>query len=163
MSFGFLCFTLDKHLRTIMGTNYYVINKISDYEKEKAIKLIKEGKISEARDIICSEDKIHIGKSSGGWKFLFNHNNWEYFKKDIDSLKSFLSDNEIVDEYGHPISSDEFWKMVKAKEKGLDGDKYRDQWDEIHPDTPKPFYMRMGHKSDEDFFGLRFSTSTNFS
>ena len=74
-----------------MGTNYYVE---------------KEG------------NSIHIGKSSSGWKFLFQENNQYYDKKDKSSIFRFLKLNKttFIDEYDELVDVEEFWKMVEQKQ-----------------------------------------------
>lgn len=98
-----------------MGTNYYAIKKISELEKEDIIKAIRDDNYSVAIDLI--PDKIHVGKSSAGWAFLFDHNNWMYFDKNKESVNNFLSECKIFDEYGSQCNLNDFWKMVHNKSK----------------------------------------------
>lgn len=119
-----------------MGTNYYGQIRATPELKSEIIDLINNNMLLEVKRRI--PDHIHIGKSSFGWEFIFNHNSWEYFDKNIESLKSFLKSVEIEDEYGRPVTFDEFWKMVESK-KG-----------------------QSVSSHDISFFGLRFSTSTDF-
>jgi len=74
-----------------MGTNYYV-------KKE--------------------DNSIHIGKSSFGWKFLFQENNEYYDKKDKSSIFRFLKLNKttFINEYNEKVDVEEFWKMVEQKQ-----------------------------------------------
>lgn len=89
-----------------MGTNYYAIqNKVSLHNRV-----------------------IHIGKSSVGWKFLFqgyqNATDSDDFMDDdlnINSLedwKNFLNTDEyiILNEYDERVSYDDFFKMVEEKQ-----------------------------------------------
>jgi hypothetical protein len=62
-----------------------------------------------------SRNGIHIGKSSVGWKFCFNHNDWEYFKT-VSEMKEFIKSRLIVDEYGTRVSFEDFWKKVTSKQ-----------------------------------------------
>ena len=79
-----------------MGTNYYaIINKC------KACK---------------RKDKVHLGKSSYGWRFTFQYNRGKYYKN-ITEMKTWLKDKEIRDEYGERVSYTTFWKMVAVKQK----------------------------------------------
>jgi len=143
-----------------MGTNYSLY-KIPTWEELENIKSsIDEGNLIEAKRMM--PDEIHIGKASNGWEFTFNHNNWQYFDKSKKSLKDFVSQCKIIDEYGQVISHDEFWKMVESKKGGLNSERYAELWDEIHPNQPKPYYMTSGRPTEIEVDGLRFSTSTKF-
>lgn len=149
-----------------MGTNYYAIPKVSPEEKEKILKAIYADQMLEAKRMI--PERIHIGKSSSGWQFLFNHNNWEYFQKSLESLEKFLDGADIEDEYRTPITTKEFWEMVNSKKDGIDGKEYYTNWDKYNKDPfsdkirPKPSYIRKDY-DEEIHFGLRFSISTEFS
>ena len=52
----------------------------------------------------------HIGKKSAGWSFSF-HATKEL--KSWAAWKTFLSNNEIVDELGDPVTLEEFSAMVE--------------------------------------------------
>ena len=126
-----------------MGTNYYAYQKISPEFRDKIVAEIDKANWGAVHDMI--PHRIHIGKSSFGWAFCFNHNNWEYFEKSIESLEIFLKGVDIYDEYNTLVSEDEFWDMVKGKENG------------------KRHLMWMGQLCGTMEFGLNFSTSTIFS
>ena len=79
-----------------MGTNYYVE--------------------------VIEKKKVHLGKSSFGWKFCFELNKG-YFSN-IKELRKFLKGKVIFNEYGDRISKKEFWERVKA-----------DQNDKSNPDV----------------------------
>jgi len=66
---------------------------------------VNEGDFDGVRKLV--PERIHIGKSSAGWRFLFNHNNWEYFKQDLFDLELFLSICIIQDEYAKWIEIEE--------------------------------------------------------
>jgi hypothetical protein len=54
---------------------------------------------------------IHIGKRSGGWKFLWNfHNNKYYSNK--EELLAFIRSGRVVDEYGTLVDTEEFIEMA---------------------------------------------------
>lgn len=79
-----------------MGTNYYLIQN---------------------KCCTCGrQDTLHIGKASYGWKFLFRAND----NPDTHSIKDWrriLVDGcQIVDEYDRPVSADDFWKIVEARQ-----------------------------------------------
>lgn len=137
-----------------MGCNYYAIQtkKIAELEVQKDAKIKEAGNlvgllplIREYYDSRISQlNEVHIGKASYGWMFCFNHNNWKYFDQSKDSLKNFLSDCDIVDEYQSPITNEEFWGMVKEKENGM------------------AHLIWEGDQIGTMQFGLNFSDSTDF-
>ena len=144
-----------------MGTNYYAIPKVDDDKKKVMRDLLEENRFEELKAAI-PPNEIHIGKSSMGWEFLFNHNNWRYWNS-IEGLRRFLATHELYDEYQSPITPREFWGLVEVKKGGLHGKEYEERWDELHPGMRKPCHMLNGEPTDEEWFGLRFSTSTEFS
>lgn len=124
-----------------MGTNYYAIPKLDDTAKAAAVRAIQDENYSTALDIIPT--KIHIGKSSMGWDFCFNHNDWRYYN-DFDEMKLWLAGCEISDEYGGSVSLHAFITLVEAKRGKSVKEMSRRDW-----------YVRKG-----DYF---FSTSIEFS
>jgi hypothetical protein len=134
-----------------MGCNYYAKKKATPGLKANIKAHIDVEAFDEAIALIPKQ--IHIGKSSGGWKFLFNHNNWQHFGKTIESLQLFLKQCIITDEYGDEISYEAFWKFVETKQGGLDNIQYYNKY-------PAQF---NGQYYQEDHFGLFFSTNTEFS
>lgn len=148
-----------------MGTNYYAIPKATDELKKKIIEKVTAGELGLAKQLI--PDHVHIGKSSAGWQFCFNHNNWEYFGKSLESLDAFIKAAQIEDEYGTPIDYDKFWAMVNSKKDGLDGKEYYTNWEKYNIDFdgkpyPRPSYVPANY-GQETHFGLYFSDSTEFS
>ena len=77
-----------------MGTNYYATRK--------------DGK-----------EEFHIGKSSSGWKFLFQDT--PYYTT-YEGLKDFFKDHidtgewKIINEYGEDVSSKDFIGLVERKQ-----------------------------------------------
>ena len=146
-----------------MGTNFYASGKIDTKCRKKLmshVERLADGintqkswcDIEEVLYDIKGDypERIHLGKRSVGWQFLWNCNNWKYFQPTLDSIKKFLKDKVIFDEYGEIFTleqflGDELSACLYKKEGLLDGSeeaKYRDQF----------FY------SD----GLRFSLFTEF-
>jgi len=80
-----------------MGTNYYIKT-----EKCKTCGHKPEG--------------VHIGKSSGGWRFCFNLNGKKYYKN-IGELKEWLKNIKIENEYGEEVEYEYFWSLVEEKQK----------------------------------------------
>lgn len=63
----------------------------------------------------AEENKIHLGKRSSGWKFIFNHNNWKYYDYTEKSIKEFLkSCDRIFDEYDNDYTVQKFVSMIKS-------------------------------------------------
>ena len=77
-----------------MGTNYYV-------RKDECDKCHR------------GEEEIHIGKSSAGWRFLFDKSHGYYHDK--ESLLKFLKGQNIWDEYNRELSKRKFWDLVDYK------------------------------------------------
>lgn len=128
-----------------MGTNYYVVKKVN---REKimlrltnVINTLNDYQLIQClRNVdFCDEETIvHIGKSSYGWKFCFNHNDEKYYKKNRKSIDEFIKSGTLYNEYYEEVDPNEFWKLVDSKQE--------DRVDE--------------YSFDEN--GLRFSDSTEF-
>ena len=120
-----------------MGTNYYVklqdekivsndgvVGPIGDlencgilgisFENDRTIGP-KDGQHEEKCDDDDSDDdgfeKVHLGKASSGWSFLWNFHNRKYYN-DSQSLIAFVLNHQVVDEYGKEIDSIEFLQMT---------------------------------------------------
>lgn len=125
-----------------MGTNYYAIPKVEEPQKKAIYEAIKKDDYETAKRLIPKP--IHIGKSSIGWAFLFNHNDWKYFH-DMEGLECFLKSSTIVDEYGSQISYHDFFELIHSKA------------------NEKKNLLWNGYEIGIIEFGLNFSTSTDFS
>ena len=135
-----------------MGTNFYAQAKITKKQRENAKQLLNEAmKMIDNNDIICHNDnvidnlsydlrealstEIHLGKRSYGWQFLWNFNNGKYYAKTLASIKEFLKDKTIYDEYDNIYTLDQFFNdeighcLYKTNEL-LDGSEgeYHDQY-----------------------------------
>lgn len=104
-----------------MGTNYYCrrIKLINELESERQVAL-NEAKDSRLLEEIVNEyfdskvngiEDIHIGKSSGGWDFLFQLNDKKYYH-DKASMIEFIKECQIVDEYDRELTFDKFWSEI---------------------------------------------------
>lgn len=82
-----------------MGTNYYL--------KSIACKTCGH-----------SQTELHIGKSSMGWKFLFNGN--DFYRSNFDSwMEEFKHPNkQIYDENNQKLTLEEFLDIVEKKSEG---------------------------------------------
>lgn len=92
----------------------------------------------------------HIGKSSAGWKFIFNPR-LPSFKLWKQFLSAYVSN--ISDEYDQPIGFEDFCDMVEVKQSGV--------WGADRPDQYQltPYYQ--SEHLDED--GYRISKHKEFS
>lgn len=78
---------------------------------------VLQGNLSVVKAMLESFDSIHIGKSSAGWRFLFDHNNqhWDTFEQ----YKEWISQFEIYSEYGTKYTQEEFWNIVEEKQSSV--------------------------------------------
>lgn len=82
-----------------MGTNYYIREPIKG--------------VCEYCGGTNGYEELHIGKSSGGWKFLFNPQMNSF--KDVQTILE-KSPDKIFDEYGRKIRLYNFYKLVEIKQ-----------------------------------------------
>jgi hypothetical protein len=63
----------------------------------------------------CGHPKVevHLGKSSGGWKFLFNKTRQVY---NYETFCNFLKTGTIYDEYGNVRSEDYLLDLIQSKQ-----------------------------------------------
>jgi hypothetical protein len=101
-----------------MGTNYFVKKRMTDAQKADMQSVFNEfldgnfrasRKLKEAIDEM--ETEIHIGKSSYGWQFLWDHNNCKYYQPTMASITKFVTEKcggIVIDEYGAKFTWEEF-------------------------------------------------------
>ena len=77
-----------------MGTNYYAL--------------------VEQDNPIFPRKLVHIGKSSAGWKFIFDCSHGYY--NDIGEFMSFIADKEILDEYDERVDKGNFLARILEKQ-----------------------------------------------
>lgn len=93
-----------------MGTNFYLRKKISEEDKQNVIKQINNDNLVVARNIFAElTNRIHIGKRSDGWQFIWNANQFKYFDPNKESLQNWLKSGIIEDQYGREFTFEEFW------------------------------------------------------
>ena len=123
-----------------MGTNYYIQREYSGPEGE------------------AIQEKIHIGKNSGGWQFIFRAYKFRniFSKADWEKYLTRLlpdPDNKdnwcnvvIVDEYGDFFSRNEFWGRINLDKK------FKNHYDE----GIKEGWLRKGEDDfkDEDGWSM---------
>ena len=106
-----------------MGTNFYARIIPSKSRKEKLKKMIDENCFDDIKDKISdmynlsdqwneNHGKIHLGKRSGGWKFLFNPNYERYYPLTKEGLLKFLKRDDVIiyTEYFSFRENDEYSK-----------------------------------------------------
>lgn len=102
--------------------------------------------------------KIHIGKRSSGWKFLWNFQDGKFYTNKEELLK-FIRSGRIVDEYGELQDTEEFIKM--ALEWGQpDGCVLNQEYIDKHKSNHSSF---ISSYYDKEVDGLRVSSHTEFS
>jgi hypothetical protein len=109
-------------------------------------------------DVFLEDMKIHIGKRSSGWKFLWNFQDGKFYTSKEELLK-FIRSGRVVNEYGEIQNTEEFIKM--ALEWGQpDGcvlnQEYVDKHKSNHLSYISSYY-------DKEVDGLRVSSHTEFS
>ena len=106
-------------------------------------------------------EEVHIGKCSGGWKFLFAPNP-EHYDETKESILQFIHQDGwyLFDEYGDIIDPDKFWdEYVASMEDGWTGESY-DRWE-----REQGHYHQVSAASHEHITvaGLRFARDADFS
>lgn len=100
------------------------------------------------------EQEIHLGKRSCGWQFLWDYHNGIYFKPTLESIKEFLSQDDIViyNEYGEKFTLEQFINEE------VGSSLYKD---EQHSDGSEDITNWNNYYFTND--GLRFSKFEDFS
>lgn len=129
-----------------MGTNYYCYKIPTHKKKEEICNLVMNDEWDKATDEIYNiqgafkiEDgkpfggQIHLGKASGGWKFLWNPNIWIIrnghleIKKDSENSTSYeyIEDPDTY-HYIYPLSKEGIWNFINQLDVEI-----RDEYGEI--------------------------------
>jgi hypothetical protein len=181
-----------------MGTNFYARIIPKEEDKQKLIDAINNNQYDIIEDL-ASElygrrddysgigNEIHLGRRSGGWKFLWNPNVikvWDSEACDYaynyvypltkEGITNFVMREDVIitDEYGETQDPKEFLEMAfNWCIDGLDGKEYQTNpkynAGTYRPDTEREkLWKDLGYKPEYYNFysdGLRFSTSINFS
>ena len=99
-----------------MSTNYYAKKIPTESVKLDIIKSIATDNLELAnKDLSELVKLIHVGKRSSGWRFLFNHNNWDYYDN-IPELKEWLKNYLLYTEYGEQVDQLEFWEEIESRQ-----------------------------------------------
>lgn len=125
-----------------MGTNFYarIIPKEEDIKRvQQAVGRYLSGHtLSIDEDIITDNiEKIHLGKRSCGWQFLWQDNP-KYYQANLESIKKFLGREDVIiyDEYGDRYSVEELFEneigycLHNDNDKYLNGRQYAEKYNE---------------------------------
>ena len=161
-----------------MSTNYYkilkpsevrtkyldLVEKINDLDIWSPEKIYNEFRTTKKGferwsvwDEFLDGMKIHVGKRSSGWKFLWNFQDNKFYTNK-EELLTFIRSGRIVDEYGELQNTEEFIKM--ALEWGQPDGYIVNQ---EYYDNQKPNYSFDMSHYDKEVDGLRVSSHTEFS
>ena len=107
--------------------------------------------------------KIHIGKRSSGWKFLWNFQEGKFYTNKEELFK-FIRSGRIVDEYGELQDTEEFIKMTLewGQPDGYVLDENYIAEQRKQPNY-RPSFINMSNYYDKEIDGLRVSSSVEFS
>lgn len=94
-----------------MGTNYYGTRIPTAEERKELSGLALNGEFGRLSYRLESFELVHIGKSSGGWQFLFNLNGRRFYNTKAELIE-WLKGLQIIDEYGRDVTFDELWQVV---------------------------------------------------
>lgn len=153
MGTNFYCKKLDKKYRKEFSND---LNELSQYITYN-IDNIELDLVEKVKEFIESnsdlEEEIHLGKRSYGWQFLWDYHDGKYFNSNLDSIKEFLSQDDIIiyDEYGN------FYEVEQLFNDELANCLYKDA---THNDGMDGEYSEYYFKSED---GLRFSKFKDFS
>ena len=153
MGTNFYCRKIDRKHRKMFSKDLSALNEhISLNIDNPEVNLLEEVNrfISDYRDF---EKEIHLGKRSYGWQFLWDYHDGKYFNSNLDSIKEFLSQDDIIiyDEYGN------FYEVEQLFNDELANCLYKDA---THNDGMDGEYSEYYFKSED---GLRFSKFEDFS
>lgn len=109
-----------------------MVERFEDDLKEATQKFVSDLEYNVSYDFDLREpNQIHIGKSSAGWLFNFQHQDtevdgvkvkWHSYEDVMSFLKEWVSQKKefvIIDEYNRKVSYTEFKDLVDTKQKDL--------------------------------------------
>lgn len=149
-----------------MGTNFYYKIPLSKREiQDLKDSITEDPSLSTFEDlaVIYTDKKvIHLGKRSYGWQFLWNYNDGDFYKDNLESIIKFLREEGgwIENEYGEKFTIDQFFNEIQdclyKDENHCDATSYHLK----HPEEP---YHEDSSKHEYQSSGLRFSRHSEFS
>ena len=153
MGTNFYCRKIDRKYRKMFSKDLSALNEhISLNIDNPEINFLEEVN-KFILDYYNLEKEIHLGKRSYGWQFLWDYHNGKYFNPDLNSIKKFLSQDDIIiyDEY------ENFYEVEQLFNDELASCLYKDA---MHDDGMDGEYSGYYFKSED---GLRFSKFEDFS
>ena len=152
MGTNFYCRKIDRKHRKMFSKDLSALNEhISLNIDNPEINFLEEVN-KFILDYYNLEKEIHLGKRSYGWQFLWDYHNGKYFNPDLNSIKKFLSQDDIIiyDEYKN------FYEVEQLFNDELASCLYKDA---MHDDGMDGEYSEYYFKSED---GLRFSKFEDF-
>ena len=114
-----------------MGTNFYLKKKLSSNLKEQVKEFLDNDDYESIKDILDSVEPNNIRKRSYGWKFLWDVNNFNYYKPVEKEVYEWLKNSgEIVDEYGNKYDFEDFIQSIPFD--GCDIEEYYKEHPTVH-------------------------------
>ena len=153
MGTNFYCRKIDRKYRKMFSKDLSALNEhISLNIDNPEINFLEEVN-KFILDYYNLEKEIHLGKRSYGWQFLWDYHDGKYFDPDLNSIKRFLSQDDIIiyDEY------ENFYEVEQLFNDELSNCLYKDA---MHDDGMDGEYSGYYFKSED---GLRFSKFEDFS
>jgi hypothetical protein len=149
-----------------MGTNFYYKIPLSKREiQDLKDSITEDPSLSTFEDLaaIYTDKKvIHLGKRSYGWQFLWNYNDGDFYKDNLESIIKFLKEEGgwIENEYGDKFNVEQFFNEIQdclyKDENHCDAISYHLK----HPEEP---CYEDPSKHEYQSSGLRFSRHSEFS
>lgn len=116
-----------------MGVNFYWIRQLSSDDKVDIFKAVDSSKsyselikniqncinYSEDPETEDSSEKIHVGKYSMGWQFLFSRKVLDLCTARKMFIISWLKSGELIDEYGTVYDPEQWWEEYVENNKTL--------------------------------------------
>lgn len=167
-----------------MGTNYYRIPRESQIDKRelKFRERLREINTWDPKQILngwqyienpddewvklspwdefLKDIKVHLGKASSGWKFLWNFNDNKYYSTKNELIQFVLS-GRVIDEYGDEIYPQDFLEMAFSWGEP-DGKVIDANYLMAHEQFPARI-TNLENYMDKEIDGLRVSSSAEFS
>lgn len=93
-------------------------------------------------DGVAEVEKEHIGKRSGGWVFGFQGENCKTYQAWKDRLNNLQGNEQIVDEYGTPMTPTEMIETIEDTKK---------PWGPLKITPKDRRNLRPGDRTDRDW------------
>lgn len=149
-----------------MGTNFYYKIPLKPREKKELQDMLTDyldfSEMAFKLDELEKTHRIHLGKRSYGWQFLWDFHKGKYYPTRLNKIREWLekSGGVIVDEYNEQFTVDQFLDdeikdCLYKDENHCDAESYHQK----HPEDP--YCSNYRHEFIQN--GLRFSIHEDFS